>query len=109
MTRSVFVSGLESTLGNSSYFVENLNGSFSGLEGHSMIENCFSLVSSQYLRGNSNYPKGIQIVQEFILGWLSLLVSAESVPDNNTNYKGEFGIILCTHFTPIVLQGMEIP
>ena len=63
MIGSVFSNGLELVSVDScyelvsvdlSYFVENLNGSFSGLEGHSMIENCFSLVSSQSLRGNSN-------------------------------------------------------
>ena len=54
MIGSVFSNGLELVSVDLSYFVENLNGSFSGLEGHSMIENCFSLVSSQSLRGNSN-------------------------------------------------------
>ena len=50
----MFVSALELFLVDSSYYVENLNGSISGIEDHYVIETCFSMGSSQFLRGNLN-------------------------------------------------------
>ena len=50
----MFLSGIESISVGLSYFVEKLNGSFSGIEEHLVIEICFSMVSSQSLGENSN-------------------------------------------------------
>ena len=59
MIGSVFSNGLELVSVDSSYFVEKLNGLVSGLEKHSVIQRYFSVVSSQSLGGNLNYPIGI--------------------------------------------------
>ena len=54
MNGSMFVSALELFLVDSSYYVENLNGSIGGLEDHSVIESFFLVAFSQSLGGNLN-------------------------------------------------------
>ena len=49
-----FVNGIDSVSLYLSYSMENLNGSFSGIEEHLVIEICFSMVSSQSIGDNSN-------------------------------------------------------